>query len=103
MCASAVGQMAFELQKKAAEETASLKPAHTYVPWVTVNGIPIGGAFEQLQTFICASYLGERYFQPLCCISCAHYQFWYSLSSSQQWNKLKDTSLIQSMPASGAA
>ncbi len=71
MCASAVGQMAVELQKKAAEETASLKPAHTYVPWVTVNGIAIGGAFEQLQTFICASYLGERYFQPLCYISCA--------------------------------
>ncbi|KAL0018223.1 hypothetical protein WJX77_010691 [Trebouxia sp. C0004] len=57
-CAS--GQMAVELQKKAAEETASLKPAHTYVPWITVNGIAIGGAFEQLQTFICASYLGDR-------------------------------------------
>ncbi len=53
----------------AAEETASLKPAHTYVPWITVNGIAIGGAFEQLQTFICASYLGERYFRPLCYIS----------------------------------
>ena len=75
MCASAVGQMAVELQKKAAEETASLKPAHTYVPWVTVNGIAIGGAFEQLQTFICAAYLGERYLPPLCCISCAPLSF----------------------------
>ncbi len=65
MCASAAGQMAVELQTKAAEETASLKPAHTYVPWVTVNGIPVGGAFEQLQTFVCASYLGERYLQLL--------------------------------------
>lgn len=52
--------MADELQKKAAEETASLRPAHTYVPWVTVNGIALGGAFEQLQTFICAAYLGNR-------------------------------------------
>ncbi|KAA6423972.1 MAG: hypothetical protein FRX49_05931, partial [Trebouxia sp. A1-2] len=58
-CREYTCQMAVELQKKAAEETASLKPAHTYVPWVTVNGIAIGGAFEQLQTFICASYLGE--------------------------------------------
>lgn len=54
------GQMADELQEKAAEETASLKPAHTYVPWITVNGIALGGAFEQLQTFICAAYLGDR-------------------------------------------
>ena len=75
MCASAVGQMAVELQNKAAEETASLKPAHTYVPWVTVNGIAVGGAFEQLQTFICASYLGERYLSLLCCISCAPLSF----------------------------
>ena len=52
--------MADELQQKAAEETASLRPAHTYVPWVTVNGIALGGAFEQLQTFICAAYLGDR-------------------------------------------
>ena len=57
---SDAGQMADELQEKAAEETASLKPAHTYVPWITVNGIALGGAFEQLQTFICAAYLGDR-------------------------------------------
>lgn len=55
------GAMADELQKQAAEETTSLRPAHTYVPWVTVNGIALGGAFEQLQIFICAAYLGNRW------------------------------------------
>ena len=54
------GQMADDLQKQAAEETASLIPPHTYVPWVTVNGITVGGALDQLQTFICAAYLGDR-------------------------------------------
>lgn len=54
------GQMADDLQKQAAEETASLTPPHTYVPWVTVNGITVGGALDQLQTFICAAYLGVR-------------------------------------------
>ena len=52
--------MADDLQKQAAEETASLTPPHTYVPWVTVNGITVGGALDQLQTFICAAYLGDR-------------------------------------------
>ena len=54
------GAMADELQKKAADETASLRPPHSYVPWITVNGIALGGAFEQLQIFICAAYLGDR-------------------------------------------
>ena len=55
------GAMADELQKQAADETASLRPPHSYVPWITVNGIALGGASEQLQTFICAAYLGDRY------------------------------------------
>lgn len=60
----ATGSMADELQKWAGEETANLKPPHSYVPWVTVNGIPLGGAYQELQTFVCAAYLGER---PLAC------------------------------------
>ena len=54
------GTMADELQKKAADETASLRPPHSYVPWITVNGIALGGAFEQLQISVCAAYLGDR-------------------------------------------
>lgn len=55
------GDLGDRLQQLAANETAGLKPAHTYVPWVTVNGIALGGAFEQLQTFICTAYTGDRY------------------------------------------
>lgn len=55
------GALADDLQKQAANETGSLKPAHSYVPWITVNGVALGGAFEQLQIFICAAYLGDRY------------------------------------------
>ena len=54
------GKMADDLQQKAADETAGLTPPHSYVPWITVNGIALGGAFEQLQLFVCAAYLGER-------------------------------------------
>ena len=56
------GALADDLQRQAAHATGSLRPPHSYVPWVTVNGIPIGGAYEQtLQVFICAAYLGDRY------------------------------------------
>lgn len=56
------GALGDDLQRQAAQETGSLRPPHSYVPWVTVNGIPIGGAHEQtLQIFICAAYLGDRY------------------------------------------
>lgn len=53
--------MADELQKQAADETANLSPPHSYVPWITVNGVALGGAYEELQIFICAAYLGDRY------------------------------------------
>ena len=78
------GQLGDQLQQQAANETASLKPAHSYVPWVTVDGIPIGGAYEQLQTFICADYKGQRLvacFQPWpgshppCLQKCIHKYF----------------------------
>lgn len=54
------GEQGDKLQQQAANETAGLRPPHSYVPWVTVDGIPIGGAYEQLQTFICANYKGKR-------------------------------------------
>ena len=60
-CVEYTGSMADELQKHAANETASLRPPHSYVPWITVNGVALGGAFEELQIFTCAAYLGDRY------------------------------------------
>lgn len=43
MCpvAPCAGQLGDSLQRLAAQRTASLKPAHQYVPWVVVNGIPL--------------------------------------------------------------
>lgn len=35
------GQLGDSLQRLAAQRTASLKPAHQWVPWVVVNGIPL--------------------------------------------------------------
>jgi hypothetical protein len=35
------GQLGVSLQRLAAQRTGSLKPAHKWVPWVVVNGIPL--------------------------------------------------------------
>ena len=55
MPSSDAGELGDKLQHQAANETAGLKPAHT------VNGIALGGAFEQVQMFVCAAYQGKRY------------------------------------------
>jgi interferon gamma-inducible protein 30 len=52
-CAAGSEGNAFELE--AAKETGALEPKHTFVPWVVVNGIPLGGAFEDLQAYVCAA------------------------------------------------
>jgi hypothetical protein len=44
------------LQRRAAERTADLKPPHRYVPWVTVNGVPLLSADASLERFICVAY-----------------------------------------------
>ena len=61
VCAVLAGDLGDKLQQQAANETAGLIPQHSYVPWITVDGIPIGGAYEQLQTFVCVNYRGKRY------------------------------------------
>lgn len=57
-CAS--GPLGDMLDVEAEAATAALHPAHTYVPWVTVNGIPLGAAYVYLKTIVCAAYTGER-------------------------------------------
>ncbi|KAK9810461.1 hypothetical protein WJX72_011078 [[Myrmecia] bisecta] len=54
------GSLGDQLEQDAAAATNKLKPAHKYVPWVVVNGIPLGGAMEALPIIVCAAYTGER-------------------------------------------
>jgi hypothetical protein len=41
------------LQQLAAQRTASLQPPHRWVPWVTVNGIPLLDDIDSIQRYIC--------------------------------------------------
>ena len=53
-----------ELQHEFAAQTGSLSPAHTYVPWVTVNGVHTediqNKAQADLVKFICDTYTGSN-------------------------------------------
>ncbi|KAK9855791.1 hypothetical protein WJX84_003604 [Apatococcus fuscideae] len=49
-----------ELVVSAAKKTAALIPAHQYVPWVLVNGIPMGSSADSLPAIVCAAYTGKR-------------------------------------------
>jgi interferon gamma-inducible protein 30 len=53
--ACAAGDQGDSLEAEAAEQTANLKPAHRYVPWVVVNGIPLGEDYANLAKVICAA------------------------------------------------
>lgn len=54
------GDQGLELEAQAKERTDSLQPAHTYVPWVVVNGVPLGADYAALQSIICVAYTGKR-------------------------------------------
>jgi interferon, gamma-inducible protein 30 len=51
----AEGSEGDELELEAAKETGDLDPKHTFVPWVVVNGVALGGAFEDLERYICVA------------------------------------------------
>lgn len=48
-----------KLELQYAEQTDSLQPPHTYVPWVVVNGQPIYEDYEDVEAYICKAYEGE--------------------------------------------
>jgi interferon gamma-inducible protein 30 len=48
------------LERAAEAETAAVVPQHRYVPWVTVNGVPLGTLDDRLALFVCVAYLGRR-------------------------------------------
>jgi len=57
-CAS--GKLGEELEQQIGAQTKSLKPPHRWVPWLTVNGVPIWDDNANLEQYICAAYQGER-------------------------------------------
>eukprot|EP00899_Mesostigma_viride_P012542 jgi/Mesvir1/21289/Mv21682-RA.1 len=54
------GPLGRKLQRKAGWATASLDPPHTFVPWVTVNGKPLGEHPEGLLAAVCGAYMGQH-------------------------------------------
>ncbi len=51
----AAGKEGDALELEASKETGALIPKHTFVPWVVVNGVALGGAFEDLGRYICVA------------------------------------------------
>lgn len=62
--ACAAGDMGARLQREAAAATAALRPAHQWVPWVVVNGVPILDDAANVKQYICVAYSGKR--PPAC-------------------------------------
>lgn len=51
----AEGEAGAALERVAGEETEALSPKHTFVPWIVVNGVPLGSDFENLDRYVCAA------------------------------------------------
>jgi len=51
------------LQSRAAQRTADLKPAHQWVPWLVVNGVPLLDYAEAVQQVGAARMVAAR---PAC-------------------------------------
>lgn len=60
------GQLGDSLQRLAAQRTASLKPAHQWVPWVVVNGIPLLDDDENVSDVPCRAIQSGRTIAGLC-------------------------------------
>ncbi|KAI3847950.1 hypothetical protein MKX03_017475 [Papaver bracteatum] len=53
-----------KLDLKYAKETNDLSPPHKYVPWVTVNKVPLYDDYENFQIYVCNAYKGTP---PIAC------------------------------------
>ncbi|KAL1226419.1 Gamma-interferon-responsive lysosomal thiol protein [Cardamine amara subsp. amara] len=49
-----------------AKQTLSLKPKHTYVPWVTLNDQPLYDKYHNLAAQVCKAYKGKAPLPKLC-------------------------------------
>ncbi|XP_059626435.1 gamma-interferon-responsive lysosomal thiol protein-like [Cornus florida] len=49
-----------ELELQYAEETDNLKPPHKFVPWVTVDGEPLGDDYRNFISYICKAYKSTK-------------------------------------------
>lgn len=54
------GPLGDELEADFEKATEALVPAHTFVPWVTVNGVAIWEDVDNIEQYVCAAYGGER-------------------------------------------
>ena len=67
-CAS--GAEGAALIAEAEKETASLVPKHTFVPWVVVDGLPLGAAsLEAARAVACAAWRGRKEDRPEACLA----------------------------------
>ena len=67
-CAS--GAEGAALIAEAEKETESLVPKHTFVPWVVVDGLPLGDAsLESARSVACAAWRGKREKRPEACLA----------------------------------
>ncbi|XP_027337481.1 gamma-interferon-responsive lysosomal thiol protein-like [Abrus precatorius] len=48
-----------KLELKYAAETSALRPPHTYVPWVVVDGTPLNEDFQNFISYVCKAYKGS--------------------------------------------
>ncbi|KAL6616315.1 hypothetical protein ACP70R_038585 [Stipagrostis hirtigluma subsp. patula] len=48
-----------QLELQYAAETDALQPPHQFVPWVVVNGRPLGDDYMNFEAYICSAYDGE--------------------------------------------
>lgn len=53
--ACAAGAEGAALEEAAVKETLALTPEKRWVPWVVVNGVALGGAFEDLERYVCVA------------------------------------------------
>lgn len=52
------------------KETDALVPKHTFVPWIVVDGLPLGGAsLETTRSVACAAWRGHRGERPEACVA----------------------------------